>query len=299
VPNRISQIARGIRIVVGICFAGRPLHWISFAFFALLPFSSNSHAAELRAETVKAWDQYLQWADQKVQRELATPDKFLIQDHLPPKERAEVRLKLEGGQIVTGKVSGVIPSGGSFSVPDGDIHHWWGAIILPNTQLSDLLPFLQDYDHHAGRFMDVEQSRLVSKQGDYYRFFFRLKHSQSIITAYYNTEQECLYKTWDSNHISSRSDATKIAELEYPGTPQEREKPPGNDRGFMWRLVSWWRFEQAGSGVIIELESASLSRDIPIIAKLLPGVSDYIRSTPRKALESILTSIRQYTATKR
>ena len=253
-------------------------------------------AAELQAKTAQAWEQYLRYADQKVERELALKDRFLIADYLAPKEQAEVRRKLQAGQIFSDKVRGVVPSGTSFSVPDGEIHHWWGTILLPNIQLSDLLAFLKDYDHHAGRFEDVQNSRLISKQDDYYRFYFRLKHSQAIITAYYNTEQECQYKTWDANHVSSRSNAYKIAELENADTPTETEKPPGNDRGFMWKLVSWWRFEQVDKGVIVELESASLSRDIPLVVKLIPGVSDYIRSTPRKTLESILTSIRDYTA---
>jgi hypothetical protein len=264
----------------------------------MLPFPVQARAAELQADTASAWDKYFQWADQKVQRELAPPDKFLIEDYLPPKEQAEVRRKLQAGQIFTGKVSGVVPADTSFAVPNAEIHHWWGAILLPNIQLSDLLSFLKDYDHHAGKFADVQQSRVISKQDDHYRFYFRLRHSQAIITAYYNTEQECQYKTWDSKHVSSRSNAYKIAELENPDTSSEREKSPGNDRGFMWRLVSWWRFEQVGSGVIVELESASLSRDIPLFVKLLPGVSDYIRSTPRKTLESILTSIREYSSSR-
>jgi len=298
VKNRIFQIVGEYRSVLESLFRMRTLPLVFSAIMAMLPFPVQARAAELQADTASAWDKYFQWADQKVQRELAPPDKFLIEDYLPPKEQAEVRRKLQAGQIFTGKVSGVVPADTSFAVPNAEIHHWWGAILLPNIQLSDLLSFLKDYDHHAGKFADVQQSRVISKQDDHYRFYFRLRHSQAIITAYYNTEQECQYKTWDSKHVSSRSNAYKIAELENPDTSSEREKSPGNDRGFMWRLVSWWRFEQVGSGVIVELESASLSRDIPLFVKLLPGVSDYIRSTPRKTLESILTSIREYSSSR-
>jgi hypothetical protein len=87
--------------------------------------------------------------------------------------------------------------------------------------------------------------------------------------------------------------ATKIAELDNPGTSSEREKTPGNDRGFLWRLVSWWRYEQRGADVVIELESASLSRDIPTVIKFMPGISGYIHSTPKETLESVLSSIRR------
>jgi hypothetical protein len=292
--SRTSPIAGGSDNGPRASTRNRPFRWFYWAFVFPLFLSAGAWAAELNGETVRAWDKYLQWADQKVQRELATPGKFLLEDHLASKDQAEVRRKLQEGQIFTGKVSGVVPAGTSFSAPDGEIHHWWGAVLLPNIQLSDLLSFLQDYDHHAGRFADVEESRLISKQNGYYRFYFRLKHTQAFVTANFNTEQECLYTTWDSKRISSRSNAIKIAELENPGTQAEQEKPPGNDRGFMWRLVSWWRFQQVESGVIVELESASLSRSIPGVVRLLPGISNYIRSMPRKSLESILTTIREF-----
>jgi hypothetical protein len=251
-------------------------------------------AAELKKETIQAWNQYLQWAQEKVNRELSDPNVFLIQNSLPPHEKAALWQRLSSGEIVASRMPSVAPPGVHFEVPSGEIHHWWGAILLRNVTLEKLLLFLQDYDHHAGRFADVERSRLIGKDGDRYRFFFRLQRSKAFVTAYYNTEQECIYTNRGPRRVSSQSSATKIAELENPGTSDEREKQPGNDRGFLWRLASWWRFEQKGPDVIVELESASLSRDIPAFVKFLPGISGYIRSTPRESLESVLTSIRQY-----
>jgi hypothetical protein len=262
------------------------------AAFLLLALIRPLSAAELQKETVQAWNRYVQWAQQKVAQELSNPNVFLIQNTLPPQERPEIWQRLSRGEIVVQRMPSVVPQGISFDVPSGEIHHWWGAIFLRNVTLERLMRFLQDYDHHAGKFSDVERSRLISKDGDRYRFYFRLRRSKAFVTAYYNTEQECLYSHYGSTRASSESEAVKIAELEDPGTPSEREKKPGNDRGFLWRLVSWWRFEQRGADVIIELESASLSRDIPAIIRFMPGVSGYIRSTPKESLESVLISIR-------
>ena len=260
--------------------------------------SSDVQAAKLTPATVQAWDRYFAWADANVKRQLREPGRFLIADFFPPAERQAVRRELESGAVVVRKVHGVVPPGTPFEVPDGEIHHWWGTILVPNVTLENLLPFLQDYDHHAGRFADVERSHLISKNGNHYRFCLRLKRSKAIVTAYYNTEQECDYFSHGDGKASSRSIATRIAEIADAGKPSEHEYPPGNDRGFLWRLVSWWRFEQIDKGVIVECESASLSRDIPVIAKLIPGVSSYIRSTPRESLESVLTSIRTYSPRK-
>ena len=244
------------------------------AVFAFLVLASAclSPAAELQKETVQAWNRYLQWAQQKVARELANPDVFLIQNTLPPKEKSEIRQSLNRGEIVAKRMPPVVPQGISFDVPSGEIHHWWGTILLRNVTLERLLRFLQDYDHHAGKFADVERSRLISNTGDRYRIFFRLRRSKAFVTAYYNTEQECLYTYYGSRRASSQSEAVKIAEIDDPGTASEREKQPGNDRGFLWRLVSWWRFEQKGAdgaaevvvddvGAQAEFADAGLRRD--------------------------------------
>jgi len=251
-------------------------------------------AAELKKATVEAWDKYLQWANAKVQKELSDPSIFLIQNTLPPKEKDSIRKKLQSGQIVVFPLSKakVVPSGAKFDVPSGEIHHWWGAILLRNVQLPQLMQFLQDYDHHAGRFSDVERSKLLEKKGDNYKIYYRLSRSKAIVTVYYNTEQDCRYTYYGSNRVSSQSVATKIAELDDPGKKSESEKPSSDDSGYLWRLVSWWRFEQVCDDVIVELESASLSRDIPWILSRMPVIGSYILSTPRETLESVLAGIR-------
>jgi hypothetical protein len=272
----------------------RKTAWFLAQTIAMLLSIQMLSAAELKKATVEAWDRYLQWANAKVQKELSDPNIFLIQNTLPAKEKASIQKQLQSGQVVVHSIpkGNVVPSGTKFDVPDGELHHYWGTILLRNVRLPQLMQFLQDYDHHAGKFSDVERSKLVEKKGNDYKINYRLSRSKSFVTAHYNTEQECHYTYYGSNRVSSQSVATKIAELDNPGKPSESEKPPGNDRGFLWRLVSWWRFEQVGNDVIVELESASLSRDIPLAVKIIPGISSYIRSTPRETLESVLAAIR-------
>jgi hypothetical protein len=245
-------------------------------------------------ETLKAWDQYYAWANRRVEKEMSDPRRFLIEDFLPAAEQASIRKELNSGAIVVRRMTGVIPPGARFQVPHGEIHHWWGAVLVPNVKLAKVIAFAQDYAHQAGRFADIEKSQLLKREDDQFEFFFRLRRTKAFVTVYYNTWQECTYYPKGNGRVWSRSQATKIAELEEPGTPNEREKSPAEDRGYLSRLVSWWRFEQTDRGVIVECESASLSRDIPMIVSLIPGVASYIRSTPRESLESVLSTIRQY-----
>jgi hypothetical protein len=92
------------------------------------------------------------------------------------------------------------------------------------------------------------------------------------------------------HRVFSRSHSTKIAQLDNPDTAQERERPVGEDSGFLWRLNSYWRYEEADGGVYIECESISLSRGIPFGFGWIVG--SYVESVPRESLETTLTSIR-------
>ena len=59
----------------------------------------------------------------------------------------------------------------------------------------------------------------------------------------------------------------------------------------MWRLNSYWRFKQEADAVIVECESISVSRGIPIALGWL--VKPFVMSVPRESLESTLGSLRR------
>jgi hypothetical protein len=113
----------------------------------------------------------------------------------------------------------------------------------------------------------------------------------------YNTEHEVEYRTLSDTRAWNRTTATRIAELSAAGTPQEREKKPGNDSGYLWRLNAYWRYEQVPGGVLIECESVSLSRSVPLLFK--PLVNPIANSLARGSLESTLVSLRTVLAPQR
>lgn len=281
----------------GIFARIRTPRYIVFSVLIFLLFAGQADALIIKLEpaTIEAWDRYYKWANDHVQYQIDTPGKFLIQDHLPAAEKAQVEKDLRAGEIVVKRItSGVVPANEKFKVPDGTIMHVWGSVFLPKVKMPELLRFLQDYDDHAGKFKDVEKSRLVSRNGDNFKIFYRLSRSKAFVTAYYNTDLDVVYRTLDSKHLFSKSVATKIAELENPGTPGEKERPIGNDRGFLWRLATWWRFQETDLGVIVECESASLSRNIPEIVNWIPGLAGYIRNTPVESMHSVIASLRAH-----
>jgi hypothetical protein len=66
--------------------------------------------------------------------------------------------------------------------------------------------------------------------------------------------------------------------------------PIGDDRGFLWRLNAYWRYEEVAGGVLAECESISLSRDVPSLVRYFVG--PLVESAARDSMERTLTTLR-------
>ncbi len=230
--------------------------------------------AQPKAETVAAFDKYLAAAEQRIAAEQASPDRFLKINSVPFAERSKVAAQLRSGKVIIDKV-GSTPS----DIPGGMIHDWIGTAFLPGATLPQVLATVQDYDHLAPEFEpEVEQSKLLSRSGDDFHIFMRLR-KHKVITVVLDTESDVHYARLDAQHWFSASRSTRINEV------------GGGDHGFLWRLNSYWRFVQAPDGVIVQCEAISLTRDIP--AGLGWMVSGFVTSIPRESLEFTLTSTRR------
>jgi hypothetical protein len=60
---------------------------------------------------------------------------------------------------------------GDTFVPGASIHDWMGAIFIPGGTLEKTLAALQDYDHHKNIYKDVPESRLLSRDGNDFRYY--------------------------------------------------------------------------------------------------------------------------------
>jgi hypothetical protein len=130
---------------------------------------------------------------------------------------------------------------------------------------------------------------VLARGPDWTKIYLKLQRKK-FVTVVYNTEHLVRYRRQSPVHASSMSTATKIAELADAGTPAERELTPGDDRGFLWRLNAYWRYEQVPGGVIAECESISLSRDIPMGLGYL--VMPMVRSAASESMDRTLATLR-------
>jgi hypothetical protein len=175
----------------------------------------------------------------------------------------------------------------------GLAHDWVGAVFVPGATLASTLALVQDYDNHKRVYQpEVVDSKLISRQGNGYRVYLRLQ-KRKVITVLLNSEHEVYYKQIDSKRAQSRSYSRRIAEIDDPGTPSERELSPADDHGFLWKINSYWRFEERDGGVWIECEAISLSRDVPfgLGAIVIPVIRELPAESLRKTLEATRTAL--------
>lgn len=245
---------------------------------------------ELKPATVAAFDLYVQATEARITAELKRPGAFLYVEGLPEPRREEVLKTLRRGEVYMERLVTRDASGREMAAPDALIHHWMGAVFIPGASLPQVIRLAEDYDHHQNIYQpEVVRSRLLSHEGNDFRIFYRLR-KHKVITVTLDTEHEVRYFPVDAAHRHSRSVSTRIAEVANAGEKDEFQKPVGHDGGFLWRLDSWWRFEEQDGGVYVESESVSLTRDIPTGLGWL--IKPFVTGIPRESLEMTLGSTR-------
>jgi hypothetical protein len=249
--------------------------------FLILCSTCLAQAAELKPETLQAWQKYIRAAEAAMQRRLLPGQKFLWID-----ENATRAALLRNGKILAEPRQG----SGSVQVPDGMIHDWIGAAFLPDVKLDDVLAVIRDYARYEDYYKPlVTSSKLIEKSDEATLFSVRTLTRVMFVTSAmqigYSSrlvrlpgDQRC--------YITTRS--TRIEDIQNYGEPDEKVLAPGQGSSYMWRLESIERYEERDGGVYVEIEGLGLSRPIPWALRPL------IRSiAARLSRESMLTSLEQ------
>ena len=106
----------------------------------VLAFASEaSNAAELKPETLKAWDGFVQMANSHMEKRLQAGGHFLWMDEAPDR-----RSRVRAGEILVSPVGENNPK----RVPSGLIHDWIGAAFIPNATLDDVFAVLRNYSRY-------------------------------------------------------------------------------------------------------------------------------------------------------
>lgn len=231
----------------------------------------------IHEDAVAAFAEYIAAADAEFKRRLSGESAFLwsTQDQA----RAEA---LADGKIVVDPT----PVRDARETPGGLIHDWTGALLVPHADAERLVAVVSAYDTHADTYgPGVVRSRILERDGTRMRVAMRLL-KKNVLTAVLETEHTVEFDRLDSQRWWGRAESTSIREVVRVGRADESLRPPGHDRGFLWKMVVYWRFADMPEGAIVEHRSISLTRSPP--KGLRWALRPVLDGLPRRSLANIL-----------
>jgi len=228
----------------------------------------------LSPATVKAWDEYIAQERSLMEQKASSGKPFLWADEAP--QRLD---KLKSGQIL------IVPfeHQGLRKVPSGLIHHWLGAVFIPDARIQDVLQVIRNYSRYKDLYLpSVTVSKTIARGESQDRFYTRLVNRSILLGSAFETDCESMYIRLDERRAYSFTRSTRIQEIDNYGTPTQRTLREGEGSGILWRLFSVTRYAERDGGVYVEVEAMGLTRDIP--ASLHWLVDPMVRRISRSAL---------------
>lgn len=267
--------------------------WVASAAvvgIALFIVAFNSYAEEMEQETVAAFHRYVEVAEQQMQSTLRADGPFLWIDERPSSTRKHFYSELRAGQFVIRHLD-TYDDGRTIKIPNGMVHHWIGIAFVPGASLKSAEAVLQDYQDYSQIYSpQIRRSRVYALDGDALSLHLQL-YKESPRSVSYNADFQVQRITLSPTRIASTSISTRIAQLKDPSQPDGAEYPVGDDSGYLWRLNDYWRYEEKDGGVYMQVESISLSRDIPSLLGWL--AKPIIHRIARQAIASLLDENRR------
>ncbi len=224
--------------------------------------SPKLKAAELKPETVQAWDQYVRLTEETLKSRLNAGNFLWIDNHPALKS-----------SVIQGELT-VVPilKRGSVPVSDGLIHHWIGVAFIPDTTLEEVIKITRDYGRYKEFFHpEVMESQALGQSGEDDRFSLRWATKVLFVSA--GVDTECISRNIRVNDRTfyQTSSTTRVQEIQNFGKPNERRMEPDQGDGYIWRLFTITRYQVRDGGVFLELEALALTRDIPGSLRMFVG----------------------------
>jgi hypothetical protein len=248
----------------------------------LLSVAVPNHAmGEPSPAAVSAFNSYVAIVESRLAQQHRSKDSFIA--HISSDPQSEIRLR-RGGLTV----EKVTPSTGA-DLPGALLHHWRGTAFAPGATAADFERLMKDFNGYPRYFSpQVLQAKVLAQDGDRLQASMRVRQ-QHIITVVMDTLYDIAFGRLDARHGYSVSRSTRISEIGSPGTPAERVLSGSEEHGFLWRLNTYWSYEERDGGLYMQIESVSLTRSIPTGLGWIVG--PFVESVPRDSLEFTLRSV--------
>jgi hypothetical protein len=260
------------------------------ALFGLLLFLAACVSAqgEPSPAAVSAFNSYVNAVESRLAKQHRSEDSFLDRITWDPQSQ----MRLHRGELLIEKLT---PSTGA-GLPGALLHHWRGTAFAPGATAADFEHLMKDFNAYPQHFSpQVLQTKVLTRDGDHLqpdRFQASMRvRQQHVITVVMDTTYDIAFGRLDAQHGYSISRGTQISEIASPGTGSERALTPAEEHGFLWRLNTYWSYEERDGGLYMQIESVSLTRSIPTGLGWIVG--PFVESVPRDSLEFTLRSVQK------
>ena len=243
--------------------------------FVVAASSPQAAAAGPKQAALSDFNSYVSQVESRLEQQHRSPHAFLA-----PEDWARLR---RGDQII----DELTPSKRSES-PGAMLHDWRGTAFAPGAKAADFERLMKDFAAYPHQYSpQVVKARVLTHQDDHFQVLIRTRQKH-VITVVIDTTFDITFRRLDAAHGYSISRSTQASEIEGAGTDQERILSADQEHGFLWRLNTYWSFEERDGGLYMQIESVSLTRSIP--TGLGWAIKPFVESVPRESLEFTLQS---------
>lgn len=252
------------------------------ALFGLLIVAAApvSVSADPSPPAASAFDSYIGTVESRLAAQHRAQNTFLAPLASAPQSDARLRR----GELIVDKLTPSTPP----ATPGAMLHHWRGTAFVPGVTAADFLRVTRNFGAYPQYFApQVLQAKVLAQRDDRLQASMRVRQHH-IVTVVFDIASDIAYGRLDAQHQYSIAHSTKISEIDAPGTAQEHALGPNENHGYLWRLNTYWTYEERDGGLYMQIESVSLTRSIPAGLGWLIG--PFIESVPRESLEFTLRS---------
>jgi hypothetical protein len=272
------QISVGIRRLVGVARLA--------ALLALAAAAAAAWGEQPAPAAVAGFDAYVQKVETRLDTGHRSPSTYLV-----PVDWARVR----AGQPVIEDLAAKKEA----DLPGALLHDWRGTAFAPGATAADFERVLRNFAAYPGTFApQVVSARAQVQDANRTQAVLRVRQKE-VITVVLDTAYDITYAHGDSrmsgpnDHAANDgpprgtivSRSTRVDEIGADG----RALSASAAHGYLWRMNTWWSYEERDGGLYMQLESVSLTRSIPTGLGWVVG--PFVESVPRNSLEFTLRAV--------
>jgi hypothetical protein len=235
--------------------------------------------AEPTSAAVSAFDDYVHSVEARLAQEHQSHNGFLAPPLTPQDEQ-----RLRKGELI---IEPITPLTG-LPLPGALLHDWRGTAFAAGANAADFERLMRNIHAYPQYFSpQVLLAKVIAQQGDHLQALMRIRQKH-VLTVVLDTTYDITFGRLDAQHGYSLSRSTRISEIESPGSANEHALGPSEEHGFLWRLNSYWTYEERDGGLYLQIESVSLTRSVPNGLNWV--IQPFIEKIPRESLEFTLRS---------